>query len=78
MKIEIIGPGCPRCLKTEEIVQKAVKELGIQAEVVKVSDMMEIMKKKVLRTPAVIIDGKIVIQGKIPSIDEIKNVLQQK
>jgi small redox-active disulfide protein 2 len=78
MKIEIIGPGCPRCLKTEEIVQKAVKELGIQAEVVKVSDMIEIMKKKVLRTPAVIIDGKIVIQGKIPSIDEIKNVLQQK
>lgn len=78
MKIEIIGPGCSRCIKTEEIVRKATEELKIQADICKVTDMIEIMNKKVFRTPAVIIDGKIVIQGKIPSLEEIKNILQEK
>ncbi|PNQ05130.1 redox-active disulfide protein 2 [Mesotoga sp. SC_NapDC3] len=76
MKIEIFGSGCPRCKQTEKIMKKAVKELGSDAEVDKVTDMMAIMEKGIVSTPAVAIDGKIVLSGKIPSIDEAKRLIK--
>jgi len=76
VKIEIFGSGCPRCKQTEKIIKKAVEELGSDAEVDKVTDMMAIMEKGIVSTPAVAIDGKIVLSGKIPSIDEAKRLIK--
>jgi len=76
MKIEILGPGCAKCRATEKIVKKAVEELGIQAEVVKVEDLQEIINRGVMLTPAVIVDGKLKIEGHKPSVEEIKNIIK--
>ncbi|MCM8784581.1 MAG: thioredoxin family protein [Candidatus Omnitrophica bacterium] len=78
MKIEIAGPGCPKCKATEKNVQEALKQLGLQAEVVHLYDMTEIAKRGIMFTPAVIVDGQVKISGKIPTVDEIKEVLSAK
>lgn len=78
MKIEIVGPGCGRCIATEKNVKEAVKQLGIQAEITKVTDVAEFAKKGVMFTPGVIVDGQVKISGKIPAVDEIKEVLSAK
>ncbi|MBN2219529.1 MAG: TM0996/MTH895 family glutaredoxin-like protein, partial [Kosmotogaceae bacterium] len=70
MKIEIFGSGCPRCKQTEKVMKMAVEEMGSDAIVEKVTDMMAIMEKGIVSTPAVAVDGKIVLSGKIPSLDE--------
>jgi len=75
MKIEVVGPGCPRCKATEKSVNEAVKELGIAAEVTHIYDMGEIAKRGVVFTPAIIVDGQIKTSGKIPTVDEIKKIL---
>lgn len=72
MKVEVLGPGCPRCQKTEANVKAAVKELGIEAEVTKVTDVRAMAQKGVMMTPAVIVDGAVKCQGKIPTVAEIK------
>ena len=77
MKIEVLGPGCPRCANTEVNVKKALLELNKTAEVVKVTDINTMVEKGVIQTPALIIDGKIVMQGKIPSVEQIKQFIQQ-
>jgi small redox-active disulfide protein 2 len=77
MKIEILGPGCPKCHNTEENVKKALSELNKTAEVVKVSDISAIIEKGVIQTPALIINGKITIQGKIPTVEQIKQFIQE-
>lgn len=76
-KIEILGTGCPRCKKTEEVIKKALEELGIDAMVEKVEDVTEIISRGVASTPAVAIDGKVVISGKIPSLEEAKSLIQK-
>ena len=75
MKIAILGTGCPKCLKTEAVVRKVVAESGIAAEIEKVSDIKKIMEYNVMMTPAIAVDGKVVIAGKIPSEQEIKKIL---
>lgn len=75
MKIEIVGPGCARCITTEKNVKEAVKELGIQAEITKVTNVAEFAQKGGMFTPAVIVDGQVKISGKIPTVEEIKNIL---
>lgn len=75
VKIEILGSGCPKCKQTERIMNKAVKELNFDAEIVKVMDISEIMDRGVVATPAVSIDGNIVISGKVPKVEEAKKLL---
>lgn len=77
MKIEVVGPGCARCVTTEKNVKEAVKQLGITAEITKVSDIAEFAKKGVMFTPAVIVDGVIKVSGRIPTVDDIKNILSK-
>jgi small redox-active disulfide protein 2 len=76
MKIEVLGPGCSKCRATEKNVKKAVEELGIQAEVIKVEDLQDIINKGVMMTPAVIVDGKVRIEGRKPSVEEIKKIIK--
>lgn len=72
MKIEVLGSGCAKCNKTKELAEKAVKETGVDAEIVKVEDFETILNYGVMITPALVIDGDVKIAGKIPSLDDIK------
>ena len=72
MKIEILGTGCPKCETLAKNVQSAVRELGIQVEVVKVTDIGEIVARGVMLTPALAIDDDIKAVGKVPTVEEIR------
>jgi small redox-active disulfide protein 2 len=75
MEIKVLGPGCPRCRETEKHVKEAVAETGVDANIEKVTDVMEIAKYGVFGTPAVVVDGQVKSVGKIPGKDEIKTWL---
>ncbi len=77
MKIEILGSGCPKCIKTMENVKKAVKKSCIQAEVVKVTKINDIMNYGVMVTPALVIDGNVKVAGRIPTTDEIQKWISE-
>lgn len=70
--IKILGTGCPSCVSAEKVVSEVVKELNIKAEIIKVTEIMDIMMYDVMKTPAVVIDEKVVFKGKVPSKDEMK------
>ena len=72
MKIEILGTGCSKCRSLTALVERVVKETGVTAEVVKVEDIAEIVKRGVLSTPVLVIDGEIKLVGRTASADEIK------
>ena len=73
--IKILGTGCPKCISTEAIVTEVVNELNIDAKIEKVTEIMDIMQYDVMSTPAVVVDGKVVLKGKVPSKDEVKAVV---
>ena len=77
-KIQILGPGCPKCKKLAEESEKAAKELGLEFEIVKVTDVKEIMKFGVFSTPALVVDGKVKAVGKVLDAGKIKEFLQDK
>jgi small redox-active disulfide protein 2 len=77
MKIEILGTGCSKCNKTKEIVEKAVKETGVDAEIIKVEDLDKILGYGVMVTPALVVDGEVKVAGKVPSVDEIKKWIKK-
>jgi len=72
MEIKILGPGCPKCKQTEDLVKTVVAETGVDAKVEKVSDLMKIAGYGVFGTPAVVVDGEVKSVGKIPTKEEIK------
>ncbi len=74
-KIQILGPGCPKCKKLAEESEKAAKELGLEYEIDKVVDVKEIMKFGVFSTPALVVDGKVKSVGKILDAKQIKDIL---
>ena len=74
-KLLILGTGCAKCAKLKEHADTAVSELGIDASVEKVEDIMEITKFGVMMTPALAVDGEVKVAGKVPSVDEIKGYL---
>jgi len=78
MKIEILGTGCPKCQKTEELVKQALQEIGLAAEVTHVYDLQEIVRRGVISTPAVVVNGMVKLSGKLPSVEELKQLLQKK
>lgn len=77
-KIEIFGTGCSKCKKTVELIEKEVKEAGIQAEIIKVEDLNEIASRGIMMTPAVQVDGETKCEGKVPSAGEIKSWFENK
>jgi small redox-active disulfide protein 2 len=77
MKIEILGVGCPKCKKLTANAQAALKELNISAEISKVTDIGKITEYGVMMTPALVINGNIVMQGKIPTVEQVKQFIQK-
>jgi small redox-active disulfide protein 2 len=75
-KIKVLGPGCPKCKTTFNNVEKAVQQLGIEAEIIKIEDIEEMMQYNVLTTPVLMIDDVVKIKGRIAQIDEIKELLK--
>ena len=70
--IKVLGPGCKNCERTEEIVRQAVSETGVEAQVDKVKNAMDIAKFGVFGTPAVVIDDEVKVVGRVPDLDEVK------
>jgi small redox-active disulfide protein 2 len=77
MKIEVYGPGCPKCKRVFQNAQEAVKDLDLEAEVVKVEDIQKIINAGVMLTPALTVDGEVKSVGKVLSVDEIKKLLNK-
>ncbi len=75
MEIKILGPGCPKCKTLEKLTREVVAETGIEATVSKVEDIMQIMNYNVVTTPALVIDEKVVLKGRLPSKNEIKKLI---
>ncbi len=75
MEIKVLGPGCAKCKRLEDAVKAAVRELELKASVTKVEDMMEIMNYGVTMTPALVVDGKVVLKGRIAGVKEVKDLL---
>jgi small redox-active disulfide protein 2 len=75
MKIEILGPGCPRCRDTQKRILNVLAKSGQDADVSHITDLKEIAKRGVMFTPAVAIDGEVKVAGKVPSEDEIRKLL---
>jgi small redox-active disulfide protein 2 len=72
MRIEVFGPGCPKCQQVEKTVREAVAELNVPAEIEKVQDVMKMAEAGIMIPPAIRIDGKIKCSGRIPKLDEVK------
>lgn len=75
MKIAILGTGCPKCRQMVEVVRKAVEKSGRDASISKVEDVREIMKFKVMATPALAIDDEVKISGRVPTVEEVTSLL---
>jgi small redox-active disulfide protein 2 len=75
MDIKILGPGCPKCKTLEKVTREAVTESGITATIEKVEDIIKIMEYRVLHTPGLVINGKVVLSGQVPSVSQVKEIL---
>ena len=76
MRIQVLGTGCPKCRETVARVRQAVEALGVAAEIEKIEKIQDIMAFGIVATPAVAIDGAVKISGKLPTIEEIKEILR--
>ena len=74
-KIKILGTGCPKCKALEKVAKDAVEELALEAEITKVDDIIDIMKYNIPSTPGLVVDEKVVLSGRVPSISEVKNLI---
>ncbi len=77
MEIKILGTGCPKCKTLEKMTREVVEQNGFNATITKVEDIMDIMQYNILSTPALVVNEKVEIKGRIPSAEEIKQVLSK-
>lgn len=75
MEIKVLGTGCAKCKALEKATRKAVEELNLDAGIEKVEDIQKIMEYAVMRTPALVIDGKVVLSGQVPRVSQLKEIL---
>ena len=75
MEIQVLGTGCPKCKALEQATKDAVAKTGLNATITKVEDIVKIMEFNIMTTPALVIDGKVVMKGRVPSVDEISKLL---
>ena len=76
LNILVIGPGCAKCKTLAQLTDQAVTELGLDAEITKVTDLRQIMALRIMMTPALAINGNVKVTGKVPPLEEIKNLLE--
>ena len=74
--IKVLGTGCSNCNATEKLIEKVAKEQNVAVNIIKVDDIQEIMEYNVMSTPAVVIDEKVIIKGRVPSVDEVISFLK--
>ncbi len=74
-KLQVLGPGCPKCVELAKRTEEAAKAAGGEYEVEKVSDLSKIMAFGVMMTPALVVDGVVKVVGQVPSVDEIKKII---
>ena len=77
MQLLVLGSGCAKCIKLYDVTVQAAQSLGLQYELEKVTDLNRIMSFGVMMTPALVVDGQVRVSGKVPSVDELKTMLQQ-
>jgi len=77
MEIKILGTGCPKCKTLEKVTREAVAESGIDATIDKVEDILKIMEYRVMHTPGLVINGKVVLGGQVPSMNQVKEILSK-
>jgi len=77
MEIKVLGTGCPKCKTLESRVNEAVASLGIHAGVSKEDDIMKIMEYGIMRTPGLVINSRVVVSGRVPSVKEIEELIKQ-
>ncbi|MFO7656629.1 MAG: thioredoxin family protein [Bacteroidales bacterium] len=77
MEIKILGTGCPKCKTLEKLTREVVEQNGYNATITKVEDIMDIMKYNIMATPALVVNEKVEIKGRVPSAEEIKQVLSK-
>lgn len=74
-KIQVLGTGCPKCKKLAEVADTAAREMGLAYELVKVTDIQDIMNFGVMMTPALAVDGRVILSGRVPTVEEMKELL---
>lgn len=77
MEIKILGTGCPKCKSLEKLTREVVEQNGYQASITKVEDITEIMKYHIMSTPALVVNERVEIKGRVPSANEIKMILEK-
>jgi len=77
MEIKVLGTGCAKCKSLEKVTRQAVEELNLDASIEKVDDIQKIMEYAVMRTPALVINEKVVMSGQLPKVSELKELLTQ-
>ena len=77
MEIKVLGSGCQRCKALEKATREAVEINHLDASIDKVEDIMEIMKYGVMTTPALVVDGKVVLKGRVPTVEEITKLISE-
>jgi small redox-active disulfide protein 2 len=75
MEIKILGTGCPKCKTLEKVTREAVNETGIDATVEKVEDILKILEYRIMHTPGLVINGKVVLSGQVPTVNQVKEIL---
>jgi len=75
MEIKILGTGCPKCKTLEKVTREAVNETGIDATVEKVEDILKILEYRIMHTPGLVINGKVVLSGHVPTVNQVKEIL---
>jgi small redox-active disulfide protein 2 len=75
MNIKVLGTGCAKCKSLEKVTREAVEELNLDASIEKVEDIQKIMEYGIIRTPGLVVDGKILVSGQVPKANELKDIL---
>lgn len=77
LKIEVLGPGCPKCRTLEKNVRKAVEEMGLEADIRKVESIKDLAARKIMMTPGLAVDGETVSTGRLLSPEQVKKILEK-
>lgn len=75
MDVKVLGTGCAKCKSLEQATRTAIAEMAIPAQIEKVEDIVKIMSYGVMTTPALVINGKVTVSGRVPSVSEIKELI---